>query len=84
MKVISHFEETGELMRVLLDASLFRTSYFTGVFLPSLLTPCKRPSAPDARHPFISKLHNAGKIPSAMFRKYVKDCEEYRGKTFVI
>lgn len=61
-KVMSHFKQTKEVMKVVLEASVFRRQFYEKVFLADLL------KYNDPEHAgFIEKLFSMGKIPHKMY-----------------
>ncbi|XP_051807551.1 Fanconi anemia group A protein [Acanthochromis polyacanthus] len=77
-KAVSLFEGTGRISATVMEASIFRRSYFLTRFLPALLTPRPLPVKPDARMSFIEALKKADKIPAAQYSSYVESCQKQR------
>ncbi|XP_023560925.1 Fanconi anemia group A protein isoform X1 [Octodon degus] len=73
-KAISMFEHTGKIPVPVLEASIFRRSYYVSHFLPALLMPRVLPEVPDARAAFIESLRRADKIPPAVYAAYCQAC----------
>lgn len=69
-RVLAHFSETGEIIKTVLEASVFRRQYYEKIFLPELLKVSENKDA--NRECLVKKLHSMGKIPKAMFRKWSK------------
>uniref|UniRef100_A0A8C5Z4K5 FA complementation group A n=1 Tax=Marmota marmota marmota TaxID=9994 RepID=A0A8C5Z4K5_MARMA len=55
-KALLVFEHTGKIPVPVMEASIFRRSYYLSHFLPALLTPRVLPSAPDSREALIEAL----------------------------
>lgn len=69
-RVLAHFSETGEIIKTVIEASVFRRQYYEKTFLPELL---KVSESKDAnRACLIKKLQSMGKIPQGMFNKWSK------------
>ncbi|XP_024834329.1 Fanconi anemia group A protein isoform X2 [Bos taurus] len=73
-KALSVFEHTGKVPVAILEASIFRRSYYLSHFLPALLTPRVLPRAPDSREALIESLRRADKIPPALYSAYRQAC----------
>ncbi|XP_071442462.1 uncharacterized protein [Hetaerina americana] len=78
--VLSHFEQTGEILRTVLEASVFRKRYLEQTFLPELLKPRILPEEPDTRMKVIKILASKGLISASMIKVYSDQCEEERKK----
>lgn len=61
-KVILHFKQTKEVMKAVLEASVFRRQFYEKVFLADLL---KYNSVEHVE--FIEKLYCMGKIPHRLY-----------------
>ncbi|XP_061775922.1 Fanconi anemia group A protein-like isoform X2 [Nerophis ophidion] len=77
-KAVSLFESTGRLSATVMEASIFRRSYFLTRFLPTLLKPKVLPVKADAQMSFIEALKKADKIPAAQYSAYVDSCQRLR------
>ncbi|XP_062965475.1 Fanconi anemia group A protein [Cynocephalus volans] len=73
-KAIVVFERTGRIPVTVMEASIFRRSYYVTHFLPALLTPRMLPKVPDARVAFIESLKRANKIPPSLYSMYCHAC----------
>ncbi|XP_045112263.1 uncharacterized protein LOC123505167 [Portunus trituberculatus] len=73
---VKHLSETGKIPSFLLEASIFKETYFRTSFLPALLAPRHLPEVPDARDKLIQLLHTRGKISSTMLKEYTEACEK--------
>ncbi|XP_055268873.1 Fanconi anemia group A protein isoform X5 [Moschus berezovskii] len=73
-KALAVFEHTGKVPVAILEASIFRRSYYLSHFLPALLTPRVLPRAPDSREALIESLRRADKIPPALYSTYCQAC----------
>ncbi|XP_066875586.1 Fanconi anemia group A protein isoform X3 [Kogia breviceps] len=73
-KAIMVFEHTGKIPAAVLEASIFRRSYYLSHFLPTLLTPRVLPRVPDSRTVLIESLRRADKIPPALYSTYRQAC----------
>ncbi|KAI4534166.1 hypothetical protein MG293_015026 [Ovis ammon polii] len=73
-KALTVFEHTGKVPVAILEASIFRRSYYLSHFLPALLTPRVLPRAPDSREALIESLRRADKIPPALYSTYRQAC----------
>ncbi|XP_036391409.1 Fanconi anemia group A protein-like [Megalops cyprinoides] len=74
-KAVSLFESTGKVSAAVMEASIFRKTYFLSRFLPALLTPRVLPDQPDARMAFIESLRKTEKIPASMYSSYARSCQ---------
>ncbi|XP_040109571.1 Fanconi anemia group A protein isoform X2 [Oryx dammah] len=73
-KALTVFEHTGKVPVAILEASIFRRSYYLCHFLPALLTPRVLPRAPDSREALIESLRRVDKIPPALYSTYRQAC----------
>ncbi|XP_052583283.1 Fanconi anemia group A protein isoform X1 [Peromyscus californicus insignis] len=73
-KALVVFEQTGKVPMAVMEASIFRRSYYLSHFLPALLTPRVLPEVPDSRVTFIETLKRADKIPSSLYDAYRQAC----------
>ncbi|KAM5207637.1 Fanconi anemia group A protein isoform 2-T2 [Hipposideros larvatus] len=73
-KAITVFEHTGRIPVAVMEASIFRRSYYVAHFLPALLTPRVLPSPPDSRAAFVESLKRADKIPPSLYSTYRRAC----------
>ncbi|XP_032984859.1 Fanconi anemia group A protein [Rhinolophus ferrumequinum] len=73
-KAVTVFEHTGRIPVAVMEASIFRRSYYVAHFLPALLTPRVLPKHPDSRAAFIESLKRADKIPSSLYSTYRQAC----------
>ncbi|XP_028333815.1 Fanconi anemia group A protein isoform X6 [Physeter macrocephalus] len=73
-KAIMVFEHTGKIPAAVLEASIFRRSYYLSHFLPALLTPRVLPRVPDSRAALIESLRRADKIPPSLYSIYRQAC----------
>ncbi|XP_058530791.1 Fanconi anemia group A protein [Ochotona princeps] len=73
-KAVAVFEHTGKIPVTVMEASIFRRSYYVSHFLPALLTPRVLPKAPDSRMALIDALRRADKIPSSLYANYCHGC----------
>ncbi|XP_045674531.1 Fanconi anemia group A protein [Phyllostomus hastatus] len=73
-KAIQVFEHTGRIPVAVMEASIFRRSYYVSHFLSALLTPRVLPSTPDSRAAFIEALRRADKIPPSLYSTYRRAC----------
>lgn len=64
-KVILHFKQTKEVMKAVLEASVFRRQFYEKVFLADLL---KYNSVEHVE--FIEKLYSMGKIPHRLYNRW--------------
>nr|XP_057943262.1 Fanconi anemia group A protein isoform X2 [Doryrhamphus excisus] len=74
-KALSLFDNTGRISATVMEASIFRRSYFLTRFLPTLLKPKVLPVKADTRMKFIAALRQAEKIPAAQYSAYVESCQ---------
>ncbi|XP_057390983.1 Fanconi anemia group A protein isoform X2 [Balaenoptera acutorostrata] len=79
-KAIMVFEHTGKIPAAVLEASIFRRSYYLSHFLPALLTPRVLPRVPDSRAVLIESLRRAEKIPPSLYSTYRQACSTVREK----
>uniref|UniRef100_A0A8C8VK70 FA complementation group A n=1 Tax=Pelusios castaneus TaxID=367368 RepID=A0A8C8VK70_9SAUR len=79
-KAIRIFENTGKIPTTVMEASIFRRSYYTSLFIPALLTPRVLPDVPDSRMAFIDSLKRADKIPPNVYSKYIQACRSLKEK----
>ncbi|VVC43188.1 Hypothetical protein CINCED_3A017688 [Cinara cedri] len=71
VKVLESFKSTGQVMRVVLEAFVFRNKYFIGTFLKTLMN---TQSVDDQlRNSFIEKLNSMNKIPKSMYNKWKQE-----------
>ncbi|XP_053742808.1 Fanconi anemia group A protein [Synchiropus splendidus] len=77
-KAVTLFESTGRISATIMEASIFRRTYFLTRFLPALLKPRLLPGKPDARMSFIEALQKADKIPAAQHTAYAEACQKLR------
>ncbi|XP_073911552.1 Fanconi anemia group A protein isoform X4 [Castor canadensis] len=73
-KAILVFEHTGKIPVPVMEASIFRRSYYMSHFLPALLTPRVLPAVPDSREGFIESLRRVDKIPPSLYSAYHQAC----------
>ncbi|XP_057569459.1 Fanconi anemia group A protein isoform X4 [Hippopotamus amphibius kiboko] len=73
-KAIVVFEHTGKIPVAVLEASIFRRSYYLSHFLPALLTPRVLPRVPDSREALVESLRRADKIPPSLYSTYRQAC----------
>uniref|UniRef100_G1TF41 FA complementation group A n=1 Tax=Oryctolagus cuniculus TaxID=9986 RepID=G1TF41_RABIT len=66
-KAVSVFEHTGKIPVTVMEASIFRRSYYTGHFLPALLTP-------RVVTAFVFSRRRVGKIPPSLYATYCHAC----------
>lgn len=64
-KVLESFKLTGQIMRVVLEAFVFRKKYFVGTFLKTLIN--SRSVDDQLRNNFIEKLNSMNKIPKQVY-----------------
>ncbi|XP_032086259.1 Fanconi anemia group A protein isoform X2 [Thamnophis elegans] len=74
-KAIQIFRNTGKIPASVLEASIFRRSYYVSRFLPALLVPRVLPESPNTRLALIEALKRAGKIPPNAYATYLEECE---------
>lgn len=71
VKVLESFKSTGQVMRIVLEAFVFRNKYFIGTFLKTLMN---IQSVDDQlRNRFIEKLNSMNKIPKNMYNKWKQE-----------
>ncbi|XP_063440425.1 Fanconi anemia group A protein homolog isoform X2 [Mytilus trossulus] len=75
-KALAAFETNNKMPSAVMEASIFRKSYFIGKFIPALLKPRPLPDIPDARMIFIEALRKVEKIPPNMYKTYEIDCKK--------
>ncbi|KAL4091999.1 hypothetical protein QTP88_026590 [Uroleucon formosanum] len=68
IKVLESFKSTGQVMRVVLEACVFRNKYFIGTFLKTLMN--TQLVDDELRNRFIEKLYSMNKIPKTMYTKW--------------
>ncbi|XP_067651432.1 Fanconi anemia group A protein homolog [Haliotis asinina] len=71
---LSAFKATGKVPTTVMEASIFRKTYFVGKYLQSLLKPRHLPDKPDIRMKMIASLRKADKIPTSMYTRYQEAC----------
>ncbi|XP_050436466.1 Fanconi anemia group A protein homolog [Adelges cooleyi] len=77
VKVLESYKKTGQVMRVVLEASVFRKTYFVNTFLKTLMDPHMQDD--QIRCEFIEKLNDINKIPNSIYTKWKN---ESRSKYF--
>ncbi|CAH2324335.1 Fanconi anemia group A [Pelobates cultripes] len=77
-RAVQIFQTTSKIPASVMEASIFRRSYFTSRFLPALLTPRELPATPDYHMLLIDALKRAEKIPASLYSTYVEACEQER------
>ncbi|XP_077423750.1 Fanconi anemia group A protein isoform X2 [Vanacampus margaritifer] len=77
-KASSLFESTGKISATVMEASIFRRTYFLTQFLPALLRPRVLPVKADTQMSFIEALKRADKIPAAQYSSYMDSCQRLR------
>ncbi|XP_077371654.1 Fanconi anemia group A protein isoform X2 [Festucalex cinctus] len=77
-KASSLFESTGKISATVMEASIFRRTYFLTQFLPALLRPRVLPVKADTQMSFIEALKRADKIPAAQYSSYMESCQRLR------
>ncbi|XP_050545742.1 Fanconi anemia group A protein homolog isoform X2 [Daktulosphaira vitifoliae] len=70
-KVLNHFKRTGHIMRVVLEASVFRQKYFLGTFLKTLMK--SHADDDNIRCQFIEQLNDMNKIPNSAYIKWKEE-----------
>jgi len=70
-KVLESFKSTGEVMRVVLEAFVFRNKYFVDTFLKTLMD--SRLVDDKLRADFIEKLNSMNKIPKNLYNKWKQE-----------
>jgi len=71
VKVLESFKSTGQVMRVVLEACVFRNKYFIGTFLKTLMN--TQLVDDQLRNNFIEKLNSMNKIPKNMYTKWKQE-----------
>lgn len=71
IKVLESFKSTGQIMRVVLEAYVFRKQYFVGTFLKTLIN--SRVVDDRLRDGFIEKLNKMNKIPKHVYNKWKQE-----------
>lgn len=71
VKVLDHFKSTGQVMRVVLEACVFRKKYFVDTFLKTLMS--SRLADDQLQNSFIEKLNSMNKIPTSMYNKWIQE-----------
>ncbi|XP_063169231.1 Fanconi anemia group A protein [Candoia aspera] len=79
-KAIQIFRNTGKVPASVMEASIFRRSYYTSHFLPALLVPRVLPETPDSCMALIESLKRAEKIPPNTYATYIEDCKAAKNK----
>nr|XP_060643890.1 Fanconi anemia group A protein [Anolis sagrei ordinatus] len=79
-KAVKIFENTGRIPASVMEASIFRQSYYATRFLPALLVPRPLPERPDPRMALIDSLRRAEKIPPNTYKAYVEECQVAKEK----
>ncbi|XP_054263276.1 Fanconi anemia group A protein homolog [Macrosteles quadrilineatus] len=64
-KVLAHFKQTKEIMKIVLEASVFRRQFYEDVFLTELLK-----DSDEELVELIEKLYSMGKIPHGMYSRW--------------
>lgn len=64
-KVVAHFKQTKEVMKIVLEASVFRRRFYEEVFLAELLKDNNKEHGE-----LIDKLYSLGKIPHGMYNRW--------------
>ncbi|XP_051916764.1 Fanconi anemia group A protein isoform X2 [Hippocampus zosterae] len=80
-KACSLFESTGKISATVMEASIFRRTYFLSRFLPALLRPRVLPVKADGQMSFIEALKRADKIPATQYSSYMESCQRLRQQT---
>lgn len=75
IKVLESFQSTGQVMRVVLEASVFRTKYFVDTFLKTLMN--SQFVDDELRNNFVEKLNSLNKIPKNMYNKWKQEHSIY-------
>ncbi|XP_042636658.1 Fanconi anemia group A protein [Orycteropus afer afer] len=73
-KALEVFAHTGKIPAAVMEASIFRRSYYLSYFLPALLMPRVLPKSPDPRLALIEALKRADKIPLSVYSDYRQAC----------
>lgn len=71
VKVLESFKSTGQVMRVVLEASVFRQKYFLDTFLKTLMY--SQSVDNQLRDSFIEKLNSMNKIPNNIYTKWKQE-----------
>jgi len=71
IKVLESYKSTGQVMRVVLEAFVFRNKYFIGTFLKTLMN--SRLVDNQLRNSFIEKLNSMNKIPKNIYTKWKEE-----------
>ncbi|XP_062997482.1 Fanconi anemia group A protein [Elgaria multicarinata webbii] len=79
-KAVQIFENTGKIPASVMEASIFRRSYYTSHFIPALLVPRVLPGTPDSRMALIDSLKRAEKIPLSTYATYLEGCRAVKEK----
>ncbi|XP_053126607.1 Fanconi anemia group A protein [Hemicordylus capensis] len=79
-KAIQIFEHTGKIPASVMEASIFRRSYYTSRFIPALLVPRVLPEVPDSRMALIECLKRAEKISPNAYSAYIEGCRAVKEK----
>ncbi|XP_062823138.1 Fanconi anemia group A protein [Anolis carolinensis] len=79
-KAVQIFENTGRIPASVMEASIFRQSYYATRFLPALLVPRLLPERPDPRMALIESLRRAEKIPPNAYKTYIEECRVAKEK----
>ncbi|XP_042293887.1 Fanconi anemia group A protein isoform X2 [Sceloporus undulatus] len=79
-KAVQIFENTGKIPATVMEASIFRQSYYTTRFIPALLVPRVLPETPDSRMALIDSLKRVEKIPPNMYATYIEECQAAKEK----
>lgn len=69
--MLDSFKSTGQVMRVVLEAFVFRNKYFVDTFLKTLMN--SQLVDDKLRNSFIEKLNSMNKIPKNMYLKWKED-----------
>ncbi|XP_058010870.1 Fanconi anemia group A protein isoform X2 [Ahaetulla prasina] len=79
-KAIQIFRNIGKIPANVMEASIFRRSYYVSRFLPALLVPRVLPETPDIRMALIEALKRAEKISPNAYATYLEECEAAKRK----
>ncbi|KAJ7312177.1 hypothetical protein JRQ81_006532 [Phrynocephalus forsythii] len=79
-KAVQIFQNTGKIPAGVMEASIFRRTYYTSRFLPALLAPRVLPEEPDTCMALIDALKRAEKIPLNMYATYIEGCQAAKEK----
>lgn len=71
VKVLESFKSTGQVMRVVLEAYVFRHKYFVHTFLKHLMN--SQVVDNNLRNNFIEKLNSLNKVPKNMYTKWKQE-----------